>query len=151
MDEVSCVGDEERLDQCSFRGWFLHDCVHQEDAGVRCSTEDGGLRLVGGNSLYEGRVEVFSRGEWGTICDDSWDDNDASVVCRALGFTNPATAFDGAFYGEGTGEILLSNIDCDGTERRLEECNQKSGFVNNCEHSEDAGVRCTPKGKYSML
>ena len=46
----------------------------------------GELRLVGGNFINEGRVEICIGGAWGTLCEDSWDNTDVAVVCRQLGY-----------------------------------------------------------------
>ncbi len=46
----------------------------------------GHVRLMGGSSANVGRIEILLGGQWGTVCDDDWDDRDATVVCRMLGF-----------------------------------------------------------------
>ena len=48
--------------------------------------EEGDVRLVDGPSIYEGRVEVCTSREWGTICNYNWDHREAVVVCHQLGF-----------------------------------------------------------------
>ena len=104
------------------------------------------VRLADGPNIYEGRVEVYYNGEWGTVCDDDWDLNDAQVVCRQLGFGPPITVWDKAFYGEGSGQIWLDDLACVGTELTIEDCSHRGWGIENCGHLEDAGVKCTSNG-----
>ncbi|XP_055971339.1 galectin-3-binding protein [Sorex fumeus] len=105
-------------------------------------TQDGDVRLAGGKRANEGRVEIFYRGQWGTVCDDQWDLSDASVVCRALGFPAAAQALPRAAFGPGRGPILLDELECAGTEESLANCKSQGWLQSNCKHEEDAGVIC---------
>ena len=107
------------------------------------------VRLVNGDTELEGRVEVIYNGEWGTVCDDGWDLNDAQVVCRQLGFGPAIATRDNAYYGEGRGQVWLDNLNCVGTELTVEDCSH-SGWGSNCNHGEDAGAECLNRNYESI-
>ena len=102
---------------------------------------NGTVRLVGSTSNLEGRVEVFSNQQWSTVCDDGWDNTDAGVVCRQLGFGSSGTAIRSVGFGQGSGSIWLNNIICIGNESTLTSCDYLVGDnISRCNNS--AGVRC---------
>ncbi|XP_078576488.1 uncharacterized protein LOC144862096 [Branchiostoma floridae x Branchiostoma japonicum] len=112
------------------------------------------IRLVGGSGDHEGRVEVYHNGQWGTVCDDAWTQEDAEVVCRQLGFPGAERATSRASFGQGTGQIWLDNVGCTGSESRVQSCGHNGWGSHNCGHYEDAGVVCTgpcSPGVYRVL
>uniref|UniRef100_A0AAZ3Q9Z8 Neurotrypsin n=1 Tax=Oncorhynchus tshawytscha TaxID=74940 RepID=A0AAZ3Q9Z8_ONCTS len=116
------------------------ECPHS--AGVTCTTMEG-RRGVSPLS-WEGRVEVFHGGVWGSVCDDQWDESDVEVVCRQLGLGGVARAWGQAYFGAGSGRVWLDEVRCTGNELTLEQCPKAAWGEHNCLHSEDAGASCTP-------
>ncbi|XP_042244768.1 lysyl oxidase homolog 3B isoform X2 [Thunnus maccoyii] len=100
------------------------------------------VRLKGGARLGEGRVEVLKENEWGTVCDDRWNLLSASVVCRELGFGSAKEAHTGARMGQGMGPIYMNEVKCLGTEKSIWNCPFKNITSEDCQHTEDAAVRC---------
>ena len=85
-------------------------------------------------------MEVNYNGEWGTVCDDGWDDTDAGVVCRQLGFGSSGTQ---TYVGQGSGSIWLDSVICTGSESTLASCGHLGvGVTRRCGHHEDVGVKC---------
>ncbi|KAJ1175686.1 hypothetical protein NDU88_000973 [Pleurodeles waltl] len=95
------------------------------------------VRLIG--SANRGRVEVYYKDEWGTICDDEWDIKDAYVVCRMLGFSRGVSTFTAS---PGSGKVWLDDVKCTGQESSIFDCPKSQLGVHNCNHNEDAGVQC---------
>ena len=105
---------------------------------------EGSVRLVGGDTTLEGRVEVFLSGQWGTVCDNNWDLADATVVCHQLGYLRAVEAPRSAIFGAGSGPSWYYSVYCTGTERNLTECSKSiSNSGSACSHSRDAGAVCS--------
>ena len=96
---------------------------------------DAEIRLVDGRNARQGRVEIMYQGIWGTICDDGWDDTDAGVVCRQMGYSH-GNATRQAQFGSGTGPVWLRRVGCLGNESKLSHCiHTGAGNTVGCSHA----------------
>ncbi|XP_026206046.1 uromodulin-like [Anabas testudineus] len=100
------------------------------------------VRLVNASSCCSGRVEIFHKDRWGTVCDDIWGMSHAEVVCRQMGCGRAVAAYSAAFFGPGSGPIWLDDVKCTGNELAITDCVHRDFGIHNCNHKEDAGVTC---------
>ncbi|XP_038051810.1 deleted in malignant brain tumors 1 protein-like [Patiria miniata] len=146
LTSAVCHGGESSIEQCNHDGWYNHGCrSHNYDVGVTCNVTFANpvsVRLTNGNTPFEGRVEIHHDGQWGTVCDDGWSIEEASVICRKLGYPPASRAWQSAHFGQGSGPILLSNVACNGTEPNINLCEHSGWFSHSCNHADDAGVTC---------
>ncbi|XP_043917739.1 antigen WC1.1-like [Protopterus annectens] len=165
LDYVQCLQHQNIFWQCSSSAWGQNNCKQGEEAVISCSGKEEKviignqsrcsgplfdkscasslhLKLAGGNSNCLGRVEVWYNDSWGTVCDDSWDMNDAEVVCRQLNCGNAVAIVSEAAFGEGSGPIWLDDVHCAGFELLLHSCTSR-WVRHDCSHKEDAGVICS--------
>ena len=108
------------------------------------------MRLGGnGSTEKEGYVEGLGfNGQWGSLCDDAFDLNDADVICRMLGFPSAIAALgsstaDGLYGTAPSGDnFVLDNLDCAGIETSVFDCPHNGEWNENCVASDIAGVHC---------
>uniref|UniRef100_A0A8D1TNG4 Lysyl oxidase homolog n=1 Tax=Sus scrofa TaxID=9823 RepID=A0A8D1TNG4_PIG len=132
LSEVRCSGQEPSLWKCPHKNITAEDCSHSQDAGVRCNLPYTGvetkIRLSGGRSRHEGRVEVQIGGpgslRWGLICGDDWGTLEAMVVCRQLGLGYANHGLQETWYWDSGNvtEVVMSGVRCTGTELSLDQC-----------------------------
>ena len=134
--------------RCMYCITFAYIHKHTHD----CYAAQNALRVRNPNSTlpgsqYEGLVEVFHNGQWGTVCNTNWNYHSAFVACRTAGFNTAVQAVtDTSYYGRGNGTVWLDNVQCVGTEESLFDCSRNNwGIVDSScsDHSRDAAVVCS--------
>ncbi|XP_078284989.1 scavenger receptor cysteine-rich domain-containing protein DMBT1-like [Rhinoraja longicauda] len=141
VNKVQCEGNESQLRKCST---FTLNPISNDSTGVGVLCSDHlRLRVAGGGSTCAGRVEIYYRGSWGTVCDDSWDLVDANVVCRQLGCGYAVEEKIPGFCGRANGQIWLDEVRCSGNESYLWNCSSAPWGRHDCSHKEDVTVKCS--------
>ena len=106
--------------------------------------QSGTVRLVDGATCNCGRVEVFYNDEWGTICDDNWEESDATVVCKQLGYERGSQSNETEFeFGEGP--VWLDDLTCSASDTSIDQCSHNGWGVHNCTRNDSVGVCCDPR------
>jgi hypothetical protein len=119
MNRLQCKGDEFSPFDCLQREIGSHDCDHEQDVGLKCMKA---ARLVGSDNGKRGRLEVYHDDKWGYVCSQNFDKNEAKVACNMLGFSRAVSVFDHHVELEEKDNIVLSQLQCEGTEYHLSTC-----------------------------
>ena len=101
------------------------------------------VRLVGGKSENEGRIEIYYNNTWGTVCSNSWDQTDSNTVCRQLGYTGATGYYLSPFISHESAPVWMDFVRCSTYDICLGKCSF-NGFGNSrCQHTQDVFVNCT--------
>ncbi|XP_068521868.1 scavenger receptor cysteine-rich type 1 protein M130-like [Anas acuta] len=144
-DSFHCDGTEAHLGQCPVTALGASPCSQENAAAVICSgpAHHMSVRLVGGGSRCDGRVEVFQHGTWGRVLDEQWEMQEASVVCRQLQCGEAEAAYTPVRAERGQGPVGLHGVRCAGHEADLSLCNTSLPQSMPTEGiMEDVGVVC---------
>ncbi|XP_060552053.1 scavenger receptor cysteine-rich type 1 protein M130-like, partial [Ruditapes philippinarum] len=148
INNITCKGDEDDLSMCLAFSWEKTTC--KQVATVHCRVQQTPLRLVNGDVPYSGRVEVFYKNKWGTVCEKGFTLADAKVVCQTAGynFSTDVTIVIDKFDGEYTPyQVMIRNLACNGNESDISLCQSDdwdTGYEN-CPYSgsyQSVGVKC---------
>ncbi|XP_060589155.1 deleted in malignant brain tumors 1 protein-like isoform X2 [Ruditapes philippinarum] len=147
IDNLDCDGYETNIDECKYSREV--SCTdHDRDVAVACNKWPMNLvtntRLVNGTGPYDGRIELFVNGQWGTIDARFVDMYDARTLCKTHN-ASLAIYFESAIYGQGTGPILSRELNCDGEQSHIRKCSGKSPYGSSS-HTYDLSIACTSCG-----
>uniref|UniRef100_A0A671TTQ9 SRCR domain-containing protein n=1 Tax=Sparus aurata TaxID=8175 RepID=A0A671TTQ9_SPAAU len=157
----TCIGKEEAVLNCrsysaingensrkfsNYQLLFVENVPEPEyrsnTLSVCCRLSSDSVRLVNGNSLCSGRLEVKSNQRWSSVCEDDFDQQDAEVVCRELGCGAPSV-LQGALYGEVEAPMWTKEFQCGGHESALLDCRTLGSDRNTCSPGKAVGLTCS--------
>uniref|UniRef100_A0A3B1JTT8 SRCR domain-containing protein n=1 Tax=Astyanax mexicanus TaxID=7994 RepID=A0A3B1JTT8_ASTMX len=144
LDDVKCRKHDSTLFHCPSSSWSQNNCDNSKEVThITCSGRH--VRLVDGGSRCAGRVELLSREQWGTVCDDFWDMKVAAVACRELGCGEAVDVVSSTHFGPGSGTIWKNPRICNGSEATTEKCGVRDEihFDPSCDHIRDVGMICS--------
>uniref|UniRef100_A0A8C9A1A5 SRCR domain-containing protein n=1 Tax=Prolemur simus TaxID=1328070 RepID=A0A8C9A1A5_PROSS len=149
LDDLNCTGKESHVWKCPSRGWGQHDCRHKEDAGVTCS-EFLALRMVSGDQMCAGWLEVFYNGTWGSVCHSPMEATTLSIICRQLGCGDSGTLNSSVAVREGSRPRWVDGIRCRKTATSLWQCPSDPWKDRSCFSKEEAYITCADKEKLRL-
>ena len=138
LKNVQCSGTETSIAQCQHDDWGSRPTRYCYYAYVKCI----GVRLVGGISPQEGRLEVDHNNIWGTVCDDGFDDAAAKVVCHMLGYGYFGHFLSNAYGADPNKPMWLDDVRCNGTEGNISDCRHRGWGIHDCNKEEVVSVSC---------
>ncbi|XP_070174236.1 cubilin-like [Littorina saxatilis] len=156
---ISCTSSSASVSQCSMTD-RQDNCDPRYTLGVSCNTTNSAtkIRLKGGSTQYEGRIEIFENGVWGTVCRNYHRyttyihrDINAHIACRELfgsgygGTYYPTHETPDRFGILQSGAIQRRHVQCKGNEDSIFDCSfSRGGHDAACYHEMDATVKCFP-------
>ncbi|CAH1243348.1 PRSS12 [Branchiostoma lanceolatum] len=137
---LACNGSERSLLNCN--RLQVGDCSHSEDVGLLC---EAGVRLAGGTTQSEGRVEVYHKGRWGAVCDRDWAANkEGAVVCKELGFHGNAENIPSDHDDDlPKRPVWINGTRCTGSEDRLRRVQQGNLVPRVVQHNANSRYQST--------
>ncbi|KAB0387623.1 hypothetical protein FD755_002579, partial [Muntiacus reevesi] len=148
LDTLDCTGKESHVWRCPFKGWGLHNCSHEEDAGVVCS---GFVRLVGDNGPCSGRVEVHPGEDWISVSDGNFTLPTAQVICAELGCGEAVSVLGHELFRESDSRVWAEEFRCEGAEPKLQFCPRVPCPGGTCQHSGAAQLVCSVYSEVRLM